>query len=138
MGGGGGYRTITARYAAKWGIAQMCLCETKHQEGASHHFGGVPTSLKTYHAIRYRSDTIARSRDMGTLSQNKRVPKRLASNIQKLVILKPILFDTPLGCNGQSVGQPRKRECRQNARRMPKKMSENCPEGLKDDLRTFF
>ena len=24
-----GYRTIIARYVAKWGIAQMCLCETK-------------------------------------------------------------------------------------------------------------
>ena len=23
-----GYRTIIARYVAKWGIAQMCLCET--------------------------------------------------------------------------------------------------------------
>ena len=27
----GGYRTIIARYVAKWGIAQMCLCETKYQ-----------------------------------------------------------------------------------------------------------
>ena len=26
-GGGGGYRTIIARYVAKWGIAQMCLCK---------------------------------------------------------------------------------------------------------------
>ena len=24
-----GYRTIMARYVAKWGVAQMCLCETK-------------------------------------------------------------------------------------------------------------
>ena len=29
------YRTIIARYAAKWGIAQMCLCETKYQGGTS-------------------------------------------------------------------------------------------------------
>ena len=28
-----GYRTITARYVATWGIAQMCLCETKCQGG---------------------------------------------------------------------------------------------------------
>ena len=35
--------------------------------------------------------------------------------------------DRPLVCNGQIVGQPRKRECRQNVRKMSKK----CPEGLK-------
>ena len=46
-----GYRTIIARYVAKWGIAQMCLCETKYQRGVSHHFGGVLTSLKKYRAI---------------------------------------------------------------------------------------
>ena len=28
-----GCRTIIARYVAKWGIAQMCLCETKSQGG---------------------------------------------------------------------------------------------------------
>ena len=33
-----GYRAIIARYVAKWGIAQVCLCETKNQGGASHHF----------------------------------------------------------------------------------------------------
>ena len=46
-----GYRTIIARYVAKWGIAQMCLCETKHQGGVSHYFGGVLISLKKYRAI---------------------------------------------------------------------------------------
>ena len=46
-----GYCTIITRYVAKWGIAQMCLCETKSQWGVSHHFGGVPTSLKKYRAI---------------------------------------------------------------------------------------
>ena len=46
-----GYRTIIARYVAKWGIAQMCLCETKYQGGVSHHFGGVLTSPKKYRAI---------------------------------------------------------------------------------------
>ena len=42
-----GYRTIIARYVAKWGIAQMCLCETKCQGGVSHQFGGLLTSLKS-------------------------------------------------------------------------------------------
>ena len=47
-----GYRTIIARYVAKGGIAQMCLCETKYPRGGvSHHFGGVLTSLKKYRAI---------------------------------------------------------------------------------------
>ena len=46
-----GYRTIIARYVAKWGIAQVCLCKTKHQGRVSHHFGGVLTSLKKYRAI---------------------------------------------------------------------------------------
>ena len=46
-----GYRTIIARYVAKWGIAQMCLCKTKYQGGVSHHFGGVLASLKKYRAI---------------------------------------------------------------------------------------
>ena len=46
-----GYRTIIARYVATWGIAQMCMCETKYQGGASHHFRGVLPSLKKYRAI---------------------------------------------------------------------------------------
>ena len=46
-----GYRTIIARYVAKWGIAQMCLCEAKYQGGASHQFGEVLTTLKKYRAI---------------------------------------------------------------------------------------
>ena len=46
-----GYRTIIARYVAKWGIAQMCLCESQYQGGVSHHFGGVLISLKKYRAI---------------------------------------------------------------------------------------
>ena len=46
-----GYRTIIARYVAKWGIAQMCLCKIKYQGGVSHHFGGMLTSLKKYRAI---------------------------------------------------------------------------------------
>ena len=46
-----GYRTIIARYVAKWGIAQMCLCKTKYQGGVSHHFGGAIASLKKYRVI---------------------------------------------------------------------------------------
>ena len=46
-----GYRTIIARYVAKWGIAQMCLCDIKYRGGVSHHFGGVLTSLRKYRAI---------------------------------------------------------------------------------------
>ena len=47
----GGYRTIITRYVAKWGIAQMCLCETKCSGGVSHHFGELLTSLKKHRAI---------------------------------------------------------------------------------------
>ena len=57
-----GYRTIIARYVAKWGIAQMCLCETKCQGGVSHHFGGVLTSLKKYRAIWGIAATISQYR----------------------------------------------------------------------------
>ena len=46
-----GYRTFIARYVAKRGIAQICLCKTKYQGGVSHHFGRVLTSLKNYRAI---------------------------------------------------------------------------------------
>ena len=35
-----GCRTIIARYVAKWGIAQMCLCRTKYQGGVSHKRAG--------------------------------------------------------------------------------------------------
>ena len=46
-----GYRTLTARYVAKWGIAHMRPCETSYQGGVSHHSGGVLTSLEKYCAI---------------------------------------------------------------------------------------
>ena len=42
-----GYRTVIARYVARWGIAQMCLCQIKYQGRVSHHFGGALTSLKS-------------------------------------------------------------------------------------------
>ena len=46
-----GYRTTIARHVAKWGIAQVCLCETKCQGGVSRHFGAALTSLSKYRAI---------------------------------------------------------------------------------------
>ena len=46
-----GYRTVIVQYVAKWGIAQMCQCETNYQWGVSHHFGAVLASLKKYRAI---------------------------------------------------------------------------------------
>ena len=46
-----GYRTIIARYVAKWGIAQMHLCETKYPGGVSHPFRELLTSLKKCRAI---------------------------------------------------------------------------------------
>ena len=67
-----GYRTMIARYVAKWGVAQMCLCETKCQGGVSHHFGGVLTSLKKYRAIWGIAAIVsAMSRDMGPLSPSE-------------------------------------------------------------------
>ena len=65
-----GYRTIVARYVAKWGIAQMCLCEAKYKGGGvSHHFGGsAKPPEKVSRDMVYRSDSIAVSRDMGPLS----------------------------------------------------------------------
>ena len=64
-----GYRTIIARYVAKWGIAQMCLCETKYQGEVSHQFGGALTSVKKVSRdMGYRNDSIAVSCDMGPLS----------------------------------------------------------------------
>ena len=65
-----GYCTIIARYVAKWGIAQMCLCGTKYQGGVSHHFGeSANLPEKVSRDMGYRSDSIAVSRDMGPLRQ---------------------------------------------------------------------
>ena len=80
------YCAIIARYVAKWGIAQVCRCETKYQEGISRHIGGVLTSLE-----KYRSDSIAVSRDMGPLSPLGLVPftmrrKRKKNNVSHLPI----------------------------------------------------
>ena len=63
-----GYRTIIARYVAKWGIAQMCLCETKYQGGGIAPFwGSANLPEKVSRDMGYRSDSIAISRDMGPL-----------------------------------------------------------------------
>ena len=43
-----GYRTIIARYVAKWGIAQMFLCETKYPSGGIAPFwGSASLALKS-------------------------------------------------------------------------------------------
>ena len=40
-----GHCTIIAQYVAKWGIAQMCLCQTKYQGGGISPFWGSPKNL---------------------------------------------------------------------------------------------
>ena len=63
-----GYRTIIARYFAKWGIAQMRLCELKYQGGCIAPFwGSADRAWKVSRDMGYRSDSIAISRDMGPL-----------------------------------------------------------------------
>ena len=61
-----GCRTSVAQYVAKWGIAQMCLCETKYQGGGIAPVRGATnlTEKVSLH-MGYRSDSIAISRDMG-------------------------------------------------------------------------
>ena len=63
-----GYRAIIARYVAKWGIAQMCLCETSTNGGIAPLGGSAKLFLKVSRDMGYRSDSIAVSRDMGPLS----------------------------------------------------------------------
>ena len=46
-----GYRTIIARYIAKWGIAQLCLCKTKYRRGGYRTISGECKPLKKYRAI---------------------------------------------------------------------------------------
>ena len=49
-----GYRTIIARYVAKW-VSHRCACETKYKwpemGGVSQRFGELQTSLEKYRAI---------------------------------------------------------------------------------------
>ena len=62
------YHTIIARYVAKWGIAQMCLCETKYQRGGVAPIWGTANLPENVSRdMGYRSDSIAVSRDMGPL-----------------------------------------------------------------------
>ena len=46
--------------------------------------------------------------------------------------------EKPIVCNGQIVGQPRKRECRQNVRKMSKKCPEKYPTIVPQGLKTQF
>ena len=63
------YGAIIARYVAKWGIAQMCLCETKYQGwGIAPFWGSANFPDKVSRDMGYRSDSIAISHDMGPLS----------------------------------------------------------------------
>ena len=72
-----GYRTIIARYVAKRGIAQMCLCETKYQGGIAPLWGSANLPGKVSRSMGYRSDSVAVSRDMvPLLKARKTVLKR--------------------------------------------------------------
>ena len=62
-----GYRTIIARYVARWGIAQMFLCEMKYQGGYRTILGSANLPYKVSRDMGYRSDSIAISRDRGPL-----------------------------------------------------------------------
>ena len=63
------FGSLSVRYVAKWGIAQMCLCETKYPSGGIAPFWGAANlPEKVSRDMRYRSDSIAISRDMGPLS----------------------------------------------------------------------
>ena len=65
-----GYRKIIARYVAKWGITQMCLCETKYQgRGIAPFWGAANLPEEGSRDMGYRSDSIAISRDMEPLSK---------------------------------------------------------------------
>ena len=63
-----GYRILIARYIAKWGIAQMCLCELSAKGGITQFWGSAELPEKVSRDTGYRSDSIAVSRDMGPLS----------------------------------------------------------------------
>ena len=66
-----GYRTIAVRYVGQWGLAQMCLCENKHQGGLSQLLGtALAANLpeRVLHDMGYPNDSIAISCDVGPLS----------------------------------------------------------------------
>ena len=54
-----GYRTIIAQYVAKWGIAQMSLCETKYRGGGGFapFWGAANLPEKVSRDLWYRSDS---------------------------------------------------------------------------------
>ena len=71
-----GYRTNIARYVAKWGTAQMCLCETKYQgAGIAPFWGSANLSEKVFRDMGYRNGRIAISHDKGPLSHKDIRPK---------------------------------------------------------------
>ena len=79
-----GYRTIIARYVAKWGIAHTCLCKIKYARGVLHHSGGMLTSLKKYRAIWGIAAIVSQYRAIWghkatTPSQPRRAPPHLPS-----------------------------------------------------------
>ena len=56
------------RYVATWGIAQMCLCENKVlKAGIVPIRGAADLPVKKSRSMRYRSDSIAISHNMGPL-----------------------------------------------------------------------
>ena len=55
-----GYHTIIkTRYDAKWGIAQMCLCETKCPGVIAPLWGSANLPAKVSRNMGYHSDSIA-------------------------------------------------------------------------------
>ena len=72
-----GHCTIIARYVAKSGIAQMCLCTTKCQGGIAPFCGAAHLPEKVSRDTGYRSDSIAISRDMGPLSPQSHIANLL-------------------------------------------------------------
>ena len=63
-----GYRTSMERYVAKWGIAEMCLCESKYQGGGTAPIcGRANFPEKVSRDMGYRSDSTALSPVVGPL-----------------------------------------------------------------------
>ena len=91
-----GHGTNIARHVAKWGMAQMCLWETKYQGsggggGVSHHFGRVLTSLTKYHAIWgidiSRPDTGVIAKEVFSLQESLESLNSLASLENRRILL---------------------------------------------------
>ena len=73
---GVGVAQIIARYVAQWGIAQMCLRDTKYEEGGGCTTWGaanLPEKIKIVVSdMGYCSDSIAMSRGLGPLRPPER------------------------------------------------------------------